>query len=71
MGRKNEVLLAIIKVLDEAEITYSVENGSKHLHVVFTVNGRNQMCVCPKTPSDVNARYNARAHARRIVRGQE
>jgi hypothetical protein len=68
MSRRNEVLLAITNVLDEAMVAYVVRHGGKHLQVVFTVNGRNQKCICPVSPSDVNARHNARAHVRRMLR---
>jgi hypothetical protein len=68
VSRKNECLIAITNVLDDAQIAYIVRHGSKHLHVLFTVNGRNQKCVCSISPSDRNAQHNARAHAKRMVK---
>ena len=68
MSRRNECLLAITGVLDEAQVAYIVKHGGKHLHVLFAVNGRNQKCICPVSPSDVNARHNARAYIRRKLR---
>jgi hypothetical protein len=68
MSRKNECLTAITGVLDAAEIVYVVRHGGKHLHVLFTVNGRNRKCVCPASPSDVRARQNAKAGPRRMIK---
>jgi hypothetical protein len=66
--RKNECLIAILSVLDDAQIAYVVEHGGKHLKIWFVINGRRQRCICPVSPSDVNAQHNARAFARRMVR---
>ena len=68
MSRRNECLLAITGVLDAAQIAYIVKHGSKHLHVLFAINGRNQKCVCSISPSDRNAQHNARAQAKRMVK---
>jgi hypothetical protein len=67
--RRNECLIAITDVLDEANIAYIVKPGGKHLKIWFTINGRRQRLICPVSPSDVNAHRNARAFARRMIRG--
>jgi hypothetical protein len=46
MSRRNECLLAITDVLDEAMVAYVVKHGSKHLQIVFTVNGRSRKYFC-------------------------
>jgi len=71
VSRKNECLIAITDVLDEAQIAYIVKHGGKHLQILFTVNGRNQKCFCAVTPSDVNAQHNNRARIRRMLRGED
>jgi hypothetical protein len=68
MSRRNECLLAITSVLDQAMIAYVVRYGGKHLQILFTVNGRSRKCICPVSPSDVNARHHARAQIRRMIR---
>jgi hypothetical protein len=68
VNRRNECLVAITDVLDDAGIAYIVKHGGKHLKVWFTVNGRKRRCICPISPSDVRSQHNVRARARRIVK---
>jgi hypothetical protein len=69
VSRRNECLDAITDELDDAQIAYIVQYGGKHLKIWFTLNGRKRRCICGVSPSDVNARYNARSQIRRILRG--
>jgi hypothetical protein len=69
MSRRNECLIAITDVLDDAGIAYVIRQGSKHLHVVFTIGGREQKCICSvSSPGDWHAPRNARATTRRMIR---
>jgi hypothetical protein len=68
--RRNEVLDAVVAVLDDAEIGNVVRQGRKHLKIFFVIDGRERMCVCGGSTSDVNAQRNARAIARRMIAGR-
>lgn len=56
------------RVLQEAGITYTVENGKRHHKVRFTVRGVSCMVTVSRSASDHRAALNARLTARREIR---
>jgi hypothetical protein len=69
VARKHEVLAAITEVLDDAQLTYVIEHGGKHLHIIFVVNGRKRRFICSESSSTSwRAVHAARTQTKRMIR---
>jgi hypothetical protein len=67
--KRNECLDAIVAVLDDAGIGYTIKHGGKHTIVSFFINGREQFVPCSRSPSrSWRAWRSSRALTRRAVR---
>jgi hypothetical protein len=67
--RKNESLEAVTAELRAAGISYQVEQGSKHLKIKWSRDGRNEMSIVSIVGSGYwHAHKKARADVRRKLR---
>jgi hypothetical protein len=66
--KKTDVSDAVIRVLNDANIAYSVHQGSKHPAVLLVHGGKSVKVWLPASPSDVRSVKSARAFTRRLLR---
>jgi hypothetical protein len=65
--QKNRSLDAVTYELRAAGISYQIEQG-KHLKIKWSMNGRNETYVVPRSSGDHRGHKNARAEIRRKLR---
>ena len=66
--RKNPVYEAIARELNDAGILHTRSERGKHEAVEFETDGRRQLIIVSRSPSDWRAPRNARSHVRRVLR---
>lgn len=65
---RNECLVMTTRELERHGITYMLEQGGKHLRLIWIAGGKNNKTILPNTPSDWRSGYNARAQLRQQMR---
>jgi hypothetical protein len=68
MSRHHDCLDAVISVLAEFGLPYTVSRGTKHMRVHYEVAGRRMVATIAGSPSDHRAALNIRSQTRRCIR---
>jgi hypothetical protein len=55
---RNPCLIAFVAELERAGVTYTIEDGGRHIHVRWTCDGMARLVVVSRTPSGPGAPHN-------------
>lgn len=67
-SRKRDVYNAVRTELEASNISFQFEDTKRHSRFLFKIGGKEMIYVIARSPSDFNARKNARGDVRRMIR---